>query len=77
MTALHGFFGLPILKDLTTRQWDVRVDQPYSYDGMVGGSTGALTALALLQATSNCIFHRQVSESNTALATTASTLLAA
>lgn len=76
MTALHGFFGLPILKDLITRQWDVRIDQPYSYDGMVGGSTGALTALALLQAISNCIFHQQVSESNTAMATASALLVA-
>jgi hypothetical protein len=61
MTALCGFFGLPVLKDLTTRQWDVRVDTPYISDGVNGSSSGALAALALLQATSNCVFHGEVS----------------
>jgi hypothetical protein len=61
-TALHGFFGTPILKDLTTREWDTRFEQPYSYDGMRGSSSGALAALALLQATSDCVFRKEVSE---------------
>jgi hypothetical protein len=63
MTALHGFFGLPILKDITTQEWDARIDSPSCYGGMTGSSSGAVAALALLQATSDCVFQRGVSKS--------------
>lgn len=59
--VLQGFLGLPLVHDLTTRQYDVWIDEPATYGGVVGGSGGALAALALLQATSNCTFYRDVS----------------
>lgn len=60
-SVLQGFLGLPLVHDLTTRQYDVWIDEPATYGGVVGASGGALAALALLQATSNCTFYRDVS----------------